>query len=214
LIEVPCPLTDEFDPFCRPQAKSYSGESFHRPRPSESGSAAFYSESLPTTQGQFFDALPIASRFYNDEPLQQTQGSFYNNDPMTPEETTFELSLLYPGQSHSRGFSSVLYNSEQLLPTKQSFSNDPLAKSIGSMAIGGNNSYDTLPYSSSFSSTTPSLSGMDQNPPCNTLYVGNLPNESTEEELFQLFAGCPGYKRLCLKTRNTGPMCFVEVHCF
>ncbi|ORX88522.1 hypothetical protein K493DRAFT_319404 [Basidiobolus meristosporus CBS 931.73] len=51
----------------------------------------------------------------------------------------------------------------------------------------------------------------DQNPPCNTLYVGNLPMNTMEEELRQLFAGQPGYKRLCFRMKpHAGPMCFVE----
>lgn len=49
-----------------------------------------------------------------------------------------------------------------------------------------------------------------ENPPCNTLYVGNLPMNSCEEELRQLFINCPGYKRLSFRTKSNGPMCFVE----
>ncbi|KAL1925764.1 uncharacterized protein VTP21DRAFT_647 [Calcarisporiella thermophila] len=50
----------------------------------------------------------------------------------------------------------------------------------------------------------------DQNPPCNTLYVGNLPHAASEEELRQIFSRCSGYKRLCFRTKANGPMCFVE----
>ncbi|KAG5513547.1 hypothetical protein PMAC_000979 [Pneumocystis sp. 'macacae'] len=50
----------------------------------------------------------------------------------------------------------------------------------------------------------------DQNPPCNTLYVGNLPVSTTEEELRSLFSRQPGYRRLCYRTKSNGPMCFVE----
>ncbi|CAJ0838667.1 12212_t:CDS:2 [Entrophospora sp. SA101] len=50
----------------------------------------------------------------------------------------------------------------------------------------------------------------DQNPPCNTLYVGNLPMNTSEEELKQMFSRCPGYKRMCFRTKQNGPMCFVE----
>lgn len=51
----------------------------------------------------------------------------------------------------------------------------------------------------------------DQNPPCNTLYVGNLPPNAQEEELRRLFSRARGYKRLCFKPKpGTGPMCFVE----
>ncbi|KAG1470280.1 hypothetical protein G6F56_002775 [Rhizopus delemar] len=50
----------------------------------------------------------------------------------------------------------------------------------------------------------------DQNPPCNTLYVGNLPPNTSEEELKLLFSNLPGYRRMCFRTKSQGPMCFVE----
>ncbi|OMH85198.1 Cell wall integrity protein scw1 [Zancudomyces culisetae] len=59
--------------------------------------------------------------------------------------------------------------------------------------------------------TTRSTNFNDQNPPCNTLYVGNLPVNTREEELRQLFQSAKGYKRMCFRTKpKTGPMCFVE----
>ncbi|RKP09808.1 hypothetical protein THASP1DRAFT_7899, partial [Thamnocephalis sphaerospora] len=51
----------------------------------------------------------------------------------------------------------------------------------------------------------------DQNPPCNTLYVGNLPVNAQEDELRRIFSRMRGYKRLCFRPKpGTGPMCFVE----
>jgi hypothetical protein len=50
----------------------------------------------------------------------------------------------------------------------------------------------------------------DQNPPCNTLYVGNLPPSTSETELRDLFSRAPGYKRLCFRPRPNGPIVFVE----
>ncbi|KAG5462471.1 MAG: hypothetical protein BJ554DRAFT_4966 [Olpidium bornovanus] len=50
----------------------------------------------------------------------------------------------------------------------------------------------------------------DQNPPCNTLYVGNLPPNTNEEELRSIFSRRRGYKRMCFRTKANGPMCFVE----
>lgn len=63
------------------------------------------------------------------------------------------------------------------------------------------------------------LNPADQNPPCNTLYVGNLPPDATEAELRALFAPQAGFRRLSFKTKAPsastgshahGPMCFVE----
>ncbi|KAK3371940.1 hypothetical protein B0H63DRAFT_283424 [Podospora didyma] len=56
----------------------------------------------------------------------------------------------------------------------------------------------------------PPANPADQNPPCNTLYVGNLPIDTSEEELKAMFSRQRGYKRLCFRTKPNGPMCFVE----
>ncbi|KAB5562949.1 RNA recognition domain-containing protein [Coniochaeta sp. 2T2.1] len=56
----------------------------------------------------------------------------------------------------------------------------------------------------------PPANPADQNPPCNTLYVGNLPANTSEEELKAMFSKQRGYKRLCFRTKQNGPMCFVE----
>lgn len=61
----------------------------------------------------------------------------------------------------------------------------------------------------------PPANPADQNPPCNTLYVGNLPPDATEHELRQLFSGQRGFRRLSFRNKNNngnghGPMCFVE----
>ncbi|KAL5604782.1 uncharacterized protein BROUX77_004968 [Berkeleyomyces rouxiae] len=59
-------------------------------------------------------------------------------------------------------------------------------------------------------SNFPSANPADQNPPCNTLYVGNLPAGTTEDELKEVFTPVKGYKRLCYRVKANGPMCFVE----
>ena len=56
----------------------------------------------------------------------------------------------------------------------------------------------------------PAANPNDLNPPCNTLYVGNLPADTSEEELKALFSKQRGYKRLCFRNKQNGPMCFVE----
>lgn len=50
-----------------------------------------------------------------------------------------------------------------------------------------------------------------ENPPCNTLYVGNLPLFANEQELRSLFGAAVGFKRMNFKLKNaSSPMCFVE----
>ncbi|KAI7188838.1 hypothetical protein KC363_g5220 [Hortaea werneckii] len=66
-------------------------------------------------------------------------------------------------------------------------------------------------YSSSYPRPQyPPVNPADQNPPCNTLYVGNLPIDTSEDELKAIFSKQRGYKRLCFRTKQNGPMCFVE----
>ncbi|KAI8388824.1 uncharacterized protein BYT42DRAFT_544052 [Radiomyces spectabilis] len=62
----------------------------------------------------------------------------------------------------------------------------------------------------SFGLISGSTNPADQNPPCNTLYVGNLPPNTVEDELITLFQKCVGYKRLSFRQKSNGPMCFVE----
>ncbi|KAI9303303.1 hypothetical protein BJ944DRAFT_165664 [Cunninghamella echinulata] len=77
------------------------------------------------------------------------------------------------------------------------------------------NNHFNHPHPHQLHSEFPSLassqrSNTDQNPPCNTLYVGNLPPNTNEDELRQLFSKCNGYKRMYFRTKPQGPMCFVE----
>lgn len=66
------------------------------------------------------------------------------------------------------------------------------------------------PHYSARPNYPPPANPADQNPPCNTLYVGNLPVDTSEDELKQMFSKQRGYKRLCFRTKQNGPMCFVE----
>ena len=50
----------------------------------------------------------------------------------------------------------------------------------------------------------------DQKTPCNTLSVENLPIDTSEDELRAVFSSQSGYKRLCFRMKQNGPMCFVE----
>ncbi|KAJ5833483.1 hypothetical protein N7474_001794 [Penicillium riverlandense] len=75
--------------------------------------------------------------------------------------------------------------------------------------VGGGHGY---PYGAQHTPrhSLPAANPNDLNPPCNTLYVGNLPPDTSEEELKALFSKQRGYKRLCFRNKQNGPMCFVE----
>lgn len=79
---------------------------------------------------------------------------------------------------------------------------------------------EPVPDLSLLARVPPPANPADQNPPCNTLYVGNLPPDATEAELRALFMPQKGFRRLLFRTKNGsasgtllhshGPMCFVE----
>jgi len=97
---------------------------------------------------------------------------------------------------------SPLYGSASMTP----LSAHPLGMS--SPTISGAN--PSLYQPNNFRPNLPAVNPADQNPPCNTLYVGNLPIDTSEEELKLMFSKQRGYKRLCFRTKQNGPMCFVE----
>ncbi|CAO3598864.1 unnamed protein product [Absidia cylindrospora] len=109
---------------------------------------------------------------------------------------------------------STPVSNDQLFGTSPLFDN-LMASRMGSLTMQANNMTDLR--SPSVSSIQPPTlphhrpsNPADQNPPCNTLYVGNLPPNTNEDELRQLFSQCRGYKRMCFRNKPQGPMCFVE----
>lgn len=61
----------------------------------------------------------------------------------------------------------------------------------------------------------PPTNPADQNPPCNTLYVGNLSPDIVEADMKELFEKEEGFLRISFRSKantksNHGPMCFVE----
>ncbi|KAF2715846.1 hypothetical protein K431DRAFT_236771 [Polychaeton citri CBS 116435] len=86
--------------------------------------------------------------------------------------------------------------------------NHALQSPISPNGMGGPG--NGMPFNPSSRHQYPPINPADQNPPCNTLYVGNLPIDTSEDELKALFSKQRGYKRLCFRTKQNGPMCFVE----
>ncbi|KAJ7591472.1 hypothetical protein C8J56DRAFT_564281 [Mycena floridula] len=100
-------------------------------------------------------------------------------------------------------------------------SEEEMFQSMGGLAVSTNrgNTSPQLPSPASGASSGSTRNGVDQNPPINTLYVGNLPTsppppgmppDMLEASLRELFQSRPGFRRLSFKQKNSGPMCFVE----
>lgn len=123
-------------------------------------------------------------------------------------------------QMPARGFSGLsLSTSNATSPAMSGFAsprsvgpiNSPIsAMSPNSMGSMGPNASYQMANQHFQRPNYPPVNPADQNPPCNTLYVGNLPIDTSEDELKAMFSKQRGYKRLCFRTKQNGPMCFVE----
>ncbi|KAF9956053.1 hypothetical protein BGZ72_003079 [Mortierella alpina] len=150
----------------------------------------------------------IAGSFNNNRPIgygssQRFQKNFVDLDTDTSAMTSSYLSKSIPAHTE-RGFNNALFGNDDL--SNNRFQGLPLntasATALSSPSVPS-------PGIASPGFRVPVNPG-DQNPPCNTLYVGNLPMNTSEDELRTLFSRCVGYRRLCFRTKSNGPMCFVE----
>ncbi|CAL1700101.1 unnamed protein product [Somion occarium] len=98
---------------------------------------------------------------------------------------------------------------------------EDLARAVNALTVSTSqgNTSPQLPSPASGASSATGRNPGDQNPPINTLYVGNLPTSPAsggspptilEERLRDLFSKRPGYRKLCFRQKSNGPMCFVE----
>lgn len=162
----------------------------------------FY-ESTFISRSQSVDAKPPSlptrfhSNFHHDylsKSTPQTEPFMFNNTHNNNINTSISSHINSPTATTSTGLSRVM--EELFIHQSMSTPLTPLSptasyRSLGGMLVGSSNP-------------------ADQNPPCNTLYVGNLPPNTDEEELKSMFYKCPGYKRLSFRNKSNGPMCFVE----
>ncbi|GAB2268679.1 hypothetical protein Dimus_003630 [Dionaea muscipula] len=54
------------------------------------------------------------------------------------------------------------------------------------------------------------MQNIKDNPPCNTLFIGNLVDSVNEEELRGLFSAQPGYKQMKVLRQERHTVCFIE----
>ncbi|KAG0284011.1 hypothetical protein BGZ96_011629 [Linnemannia gamsii] len=143
------------------------------------------------------------NRLVGFSAAQRFNKGFLDMDAEAPVATSGFLSKSIPAHTE-RGFNGTLFHNDEMnngrfqgLPI-----NTAAAAALASPAMAS-------PGLASPAFRAPVNPG-DQNPPCNTLYVGNLPMNTSEDELRTLFSRCVGYRRLCFRTKSNGPMCFVE----
>lgn len=141
---------------------------------------------------------------HNELPMPMTQPSRRQTLPQIP---TARFSSLTLNTSSVTAPPMQGFASPRSVAPMQSPTSAMSPTTIGS--LGPNTSYQ-LTTQHYRQTTYPAVNPADQNPPCNTLYVGNLPIDTSEDELKAMFSKQRGYKRLCFRTKQNGPMCFVE----
>ncbi|KZF22977.1 hypothetical protein L228DRAFT_238867 [Xylona heveae TC161] len=222
------------------QSSRYNGtfqamEKFSPPTAALGGSAGLSNGELPVPdssahfQSLFSPQSPIGSAL-NDRP--RVTGKSVINDDSVDEETGELLKdpVAYAKSGASAALPRRTTNPQIPLasrfgglslstnniasPPVSSFTTPrsgqaPVVSPTGLSGLGPNANYQlaTQHYPRH---TYPPVNPADQNPPCNTLYVGNLPIDTSEDELKAIFSKQRGYKRLCFRTKQNGPMCFVE----
>ncbi|KAF9450956.1 hypothetical protein P691DRAFT_788207 [Macrolepiota fuliginosa MF-IS2] len=167
-------------------------------------------------------------------PVRPTSGSQRSSSPSLPASTTSQAEAqLSSSPNHQTPKNDDIQMSLRQFPTEDTSVSGgnviqspegvqaDLIQQIDSLALNtaDGNTSPQLPSPASGASSGSTRNAVDQNPPINTLYVGNLPTspppigmpqDYLEESLRELFRNQPGYRRLCFRQKHNGPMCFVE----
>ncbi|KAI5119598.1 hypothetical protein M0805_005768 [Coniferiporia weirii] len=160
----------------------------------------------------------LGSRSRPYSPTNDTAMSSSGFLPPLPEQQH------HSGQDQGQSLPAVPSSSSSSVSETRSSSSvdEDVSRTVGNIDV--NSQQGTIspqlpsPNSGASSGTGSRTNASDQNPPINTLYVGNLPTSPIpgnqpnflEESLRSLFARCAGYRKLCFRQKSNGPMCFVE----
>ena len=178
---------------------------------------AIISGSVPASAGSQNGHSAPGSRGTQFSP--ESNPSSLPSHPSLPSRPQRPHSPSSEPQSHPQ--SSQPNSKPPSVSGSQSGHEEELVRSVGALAVS-TESGSTSPQLPSPASGTSSggRNGSDQNPPINTLYVGNLPTPTSpgghtlsvlEDRLRELFSRQAGYRKLCFRQKSNGPMCFVEV---
>ncbi|KAI0784838.1 hypothetical protein C8Q75DRAFT_372084 [Abortiporus biennis] len=196
------------------------------------------------SQVQNAGAPESPSSMMQSPPAREAAASPPSTDPTSSSSqngSTLPTSVSAPFSPQSNS-SSLSGQGEQVAPRKDSASSsssvsgsqpdndEELSRAVNALAVstsqtqsqgsgtGGTMSPQLPSPASGGSAGCAGRNPGDQNPPINTLYVGNLPTATSgtaspnylEERLKLLFQKQPGFKKLCFRQKSNGPMCFVE----
>lgn len=180
----------------------------------------------PTAAGLLGSQQPQPNQAQSLVQKQTTNGmtsmtTLASSGKTQPPPTTIATSLQSMSSTAQKLSPPQQHQQPQLSSASQSAAN--IGQPSTSRQSSSTNIKD-VPDLSLLARVPPPANPADQNPPCNTLYVGNLPPDATEAELRALFAPQKGFRRLSFRTKNQsssggpssanshnhGPMCFVE----
>ncbi|KAI8339592.1 hypothetical protein BC941DRAFT_501071 [Chlamydoabsidia padenii] len=185
--------------------------SFISPRPFGSLSSGGGSNNNNNNNNMAFNQTTSNNLMMGPSPLSKVN-NFYNHPyQMSPFNTT-NTSTKVTNDENSYDYlsKSTPVSNDRLFGTSPIL-DDLMSSRMNSLSMQANNLTDVRSSSTNQQQYhRSSINPADQNPPCNTLYVGNLPSNTNEDELNELFSQCKGYKRMCFRNKPQGPMCFVE----
>ncbi|KAI1979994.1 cell cycle RNA binding protein whi3 [Ophidiomyces ophidiicola] len=181
-------------------------------------------QSLFSSQSPISDGLNgrprVTGKSVIDQEVDEDTGELLK-DPIAYARNGHSSSMGMPRRSTNppipiNHFASLSLSTNMTSPSLQSFTNGNSSRAMTTPSsavspnfpsLGPNNGYPQAGY---HRLNYPPVNPADQNPPCNTLYVGNLPPDTSEDELKALFSKQRGYKRMIFRQKPNGPICFVE----
>ncbi|KAF9464814.1 hypothetical protein BDZ94DRAFT_1281733 [Collybia nuda] len=200
---------------------SVRGQDSNRPRSSSQQSMSPSVVPVNAAPGSYPDSQ---LRSYSPSLEQQHQQHFQYLEQVQSEQYEQQLHdqrAIRRPHAHSESSSSSIAGESLSVAGRESeggITDADLSRAMGGLEVDTDNGKNS-PQLPSPASGASSRNGVDQNPPINTLYVGNLPNspppagfphDYLEESLRELFSSRAGFRRLCFRQKSNGPMCFVE----
>ncbi|KAK2750421.1 hypothetical protein FQN57_003901 [Myotisia sp. PD_48] len=165
------------------------------------------------------DLPRISGKFVIDQDIDEETGELLK-DPVAYARGVPPNTMNMPRRSTNPQLPISPYSSLSLAtnmsPSIQQFSSGSSARNVGTPTSAASSNFPSAGPGTPYHQLQfhrlnyPPVNPADQNPPCNTLYVGNLPPDTSEDELKALFSRQRGYKRMIFRQKPNGPICFVE----
>ena len=150
---------------------------------------------------------PLQPQSQSQLHIQQSQAQQHHQQQQQQQPNT--QSQIAPQTSNTSSITNEFHAppniSQQSITSNQNTTSTststPTQQAITSPLDKGSTSSKDVPDLSLLARVPPPANPADQNPPCNTLYVGNLPPDATESELRTLFSPQKGLEDFHLEPR-------------